>query len=116
MASTGLLCGICRRQGEACTLLYRALGASEGFWITHSLPGFPLPPGSSQSRFQGKLPGSPLQAPSTRFYRFSQLVEMHNSMASAHVLCILLGGSQAIRPAPAACTSQERSCSVHQEY
>ena len=35
----------------------QGLGPLEGFWITHSLPGFPLPPASSGSQSQGKRPG-----------------------------------------------------------
>ena len=35
----------------------QGLGPLEGFWITHSLPGFPLPPASSGSQRQGKRPG-----------------------------------------------------------
>ena len=65
----------------------QGLGPSEGFWITHSLPSFPLPPGSSQSQSQGKLPGSPLQACQHAFILSPEHAEMHVSTASAHVLC-----------------------------
>ena len=52
----------------------QGLGPVEGFWITHSLPSFPLPPGSSQSQSQGKLPGSPLQALQICFHPFHSML------------------------------------------
>ena len=82
----------------------QGLGPLEGFWITHSLPAFPLPPGSSQSQSQGKQPGSPLQAHQTCYHPLPSMFRCIVAWPQ-HVSCVSCLVAPNLRPACATCTS-----------